>query len=63
MADRSRLERAAGVIQDAERSVQNAQIAHSRGESCDVVVKANARLADAWARYREVSGGDVRDDR
>jgi hypothetical protein len=63
MADRSRLERAAAEIQDAESAVQSAQIAYSKGRSCEVVVKANARLAYAHCRYREVSGGNVRDDR
>ena len=43
MADRSRLERAGEVIEDAERAVQNAQLAYSRGESCTVVVRANER--------------------
>jgi hypothetical protein len=63
MAHRSRLEAACEVIEDAERAVQKAQIDYRHGASCDVVVKANAKLADAHARYREVSGGNVRDDR
>jgi hypothetical protein len=59
----SRLEEAAAKIDAAEKQVAAAQDAYSRGGSATVVNRANAALANAWASYREVSGGNLPDRR
>ena len=63
MPYRTRLEGACEEIEAAQEDVSKATTAYRRGGSCDQVVKANDRLAYAHCRYREVSGGNVPDDR
>jgi hypothetical protein len=57
------LKEAADAIDAARRGVGKADLAHQRGASCDVVVAANRKLADAHARFNEIAGGRVPDDR
>lgn len=63
MAYRSKIEEACQEIESAREAVTGATIAYQRGGKPDRVNEANRRLADAHDRYREVSGGRVRDDR
>lgn len=57
------LKEAADAIDAARRNVGKADLAYQHGASCDVVVKANDKLAAAHARFNEIAGGRVRDDR
>ncbi len=50
-------------IDAAKRAVAQAMRAHSKGGSLDAVNAANRRLADAYAKDREVWGGNVPDTR
>lgn len=53
---------ASSEIEKARAAVEAAQEAYSKGGSLDAVNKAQRREADAWARAREVTGGNQRDD-
>ena len=54
-------ERAAAEIEAARAAVTEAQRNYSRGRgSCEAVVRADRRLADAHCSYRELVGGNVR---
>ena len=55
----SNLEKCAQEIQAAQLAGAKAQAAYSKGGSVDAVNRADRRLADAHAAYREVSGGNA----
>jgi hypothetical protein len=57
------LKQQAVAIDRARERVGKAELAYSRGASCDVVVKANRALVDAHARFDEIAGNRVHDDR
>jgi hypothetical protein len=57
------LKEAADAIDAARRNVEKAQLAFQKGASADVIVKADRKLVDAHARFHEIAGGLVHDDR
>jgi hypothetical protein len=57
------LKNAADAIDRARQRVSKADLAHGHGASADALVKANRALADAHARFAEIAGGRVEDDR
>ena len=63
MPYKTRLESACEKIEAAQEDVAKATMAYRRGGSCDAVNRANKQLAQAHCQYREVSGGNVPDDR
>jgi hypothetical protein len=54
---------ASAEIEAARAAVEAAQEAHSKGGSLDAVNRAKDREAAAWARAREITGGNQRDSR
>jgi hypothetical protein len=63
MAYQTREQKACEEIEAARDAVDKATLKYQRGGSLDAVNDANARLAAAHARQREVSGGNIQDDR
>jgi hypothetical protein len=57
------IEQAADAIDAARRGVAEADRARSKGASVDVWNRANAKLAAEHARFNEIAGGRVPDDR
>jgi hypothetical protein len=57
------LKSAAQAVENARSAAASAQVAYSRGGSPDALNKANRALADCYAREREISGGNLHDDR
>jgi hypothetical protein len=57
------LEKYAKQITSAEERADAADRAYRKGGSLESLNRANRALADAWASWRECSGGNVKDDR
>jgi hypothetical protein len=57
------IEQAADAIDAARSGVAEADRARSKGASVDVWNRANAKLAAEHARFNEIAGGRVPDDR
>lgn len=54
---------ASGEIEAARIAVEAAQANYGKTGDVDRLNKAQRREADAWARAREICGGNQRDDR
>ena len=63
MPTKSSHEKFATAVFDAQADVAKAQAERSRGGSLDAVNRAQNKLANAQAHYRECSGGNVPDRR
>lgn len=59
----TQLDRVIDDIHEARADVERTTLARNRGGSTRQVNVANARLASAYDRYREVTGGRIHDDR
>ncbi|WP_316216754.1 hypothetical protein [Bradyrhizobium sp. SZCCHNR3003] len=58
----SRAQDAAEKVKQAQAEVERADAAYRKGAGCDVIAKANSKLAAAHAEYQRVVGGRA-DDR
>jgi hypothetical protein len=63
MAYETREQKACAEIEAAQEAVEAAQRECRRGGGPGKVTKADKALADAHERYREITGGNVRDSR
>jgi hypothetical protein len=59
MTYRTKFDNKISAVEQAREEVVKAHIAHQRGASCETVVKADRRLADAWADMTEWYDGRV----
>jgi hypothetical protein len=59
----TRLKEQAVRIDEARGRIGEAMAAHSKGGSLEAVNRAFRKEADAQARFNEISGGRVPDDR